>query len=165
MQRCPPPRNFTPAGIVRRVEFSLVPPPFIAYAKPSGAQAAGLRYERKVQEKFSNLYEGEYVRSPWFHFLSKGWKWCQPDGLFIDILSGKIIIVEIKLRHTSNAWWQTRRLYEPVIQGIFPTSSWTYSILEVVHWYDPDTAFPEHFTFASTPFDVPDSGFGVHILR
>lgn len=78
---------------------------------------------------------------------SKKAYYCQPDGLDFDFDKGLITIVEFKLQHTSNAWWQTRELYEPVVRKIFPSSLWEIAIVEIVKWFDPDAAFPERYNF------------------
>ncbi|MFQ5741977.1 MAG: hypothetical protein ACE5HV_00130 [Acidobacteriota bacterium] len=66
------------------------------------------------------------------------------------------------MRHTSDAWWQIRKLYEPVLRSVFGPD-WDYPVLEVVMWFDPDTPFPEILCFARHPHEVPAQAFGVHI--
>ena len=113
------------------------------------------------------MYPESYVPSPWFQFRSAGNPkayWCQPDGLILNFPRSHITIIEVKLSHTSDAWWQTRKLYEPVVRFRFGTF-WTYSIVEVVHWFNPDVAFPERFRFADKPDDVAVNAFAVHIWR
>ena len=150
------PRGFLPAGEVTSVQFSPTAPSFAKLTKVKGKRARGIRYEQKAQEHLLNIRPLTYVPSPWLKFKSSkrspigyanGWRWCQPDGLDIDINSGLITIVEFKLSHTANAWWQTRELYEPVVKKLFPPSLWQFSIVEIVKWFDPDTYFPEEFHF------------------
>lgn len=117
--------------------------------------------------------EYTYVPSPWFRFAncldqfarshsqSRHIAWCQPDGLDIDIKRGLITVVEFKLQHTSAAWWQTRRLYEPVVRRVFG-GLWDFAIVEIVKWYDPDVAFPERFSFISSLADAAPGRF--HVL-
>ena len=122
--------------------------------------------------------EHSYIPGPWFRFAqvapygdssarsrswSQPWLWCQPDGLDIDIRRGLITIVEFKLQHTSAAWWQTRRLYEPVVKAVFGTELWRFAIVEIVKWFDPDTAFPERFSFIPHLSAITPGGFHVHI--
>lgn len=167
-QRYPPPRNFTPAGGASNVRLELVAPGFIRYKKPTGVRAAGIRYEGKVQKHLMHVFPHKYVPGPWFTFKSdqvEKRKWCQPDGLIIDIRLGLITIVEIKLRHTCDAWWQTRRLYEPVVQAFFGTTNWLYNVLEVVRWYDPDTRFPERYRLVPEPDGLQADKFGIHIWK
>ena len=167
-QRCPPPRNFTPAGYVEHPRLELQQPQFIKLHRVKGARAAGMAYERKVQRYLLDTFPHHYVASPWFTFISNGGakrKWCQPDGLLIDIRNGLITIVEVKLRHTSDAWWQTRQLYLPVLQRLFGTLMWKYNILEIVRWYDADTLFPERYKLAAEIGGLPVGKFGVHIWK
>ena len=171
-----PPRNFRPAGEVLFAEFSPSPPPFIEDTEIRGVRgrrADGVRYEIKGQEWLVSAREHSYVQSPWFRFAPAGddarraaratsCSWCQPDGLDIDIRKGLILIVEFKLQHTANAWWQTRKLYEPVVRAAFGSELWSFAIVEIVKWYDPDVAFPEHFTFIPDLGAAEPGGFHVH---
>ena len=143
---CPPPSGFRPAGEVDFALFSLDPPLFMKTSTVKGRRADGIRYETKAQEKVLQSRADTYASSPWFRFRSKGcarFYYCQPDGLDFDINRGLITIVEFKLQHTSNAWWQTRKLYEPVVKYVFG-DIWEYAVIEIVKWYDPHTSFPEN---------------------
>ena len=167
---CPPPRNFNPAGVVQEAALASRPPPFISVPRKSrGKKAEGMRYERAAQQHFDAAYGDFYVPSPWFCFSSvhtrDKYRYCQPDGLLFDPRRGVLTIIEFKLKHTPNAWWQTRHLYQPVVQKLFPSDLWTISICEVVKWLDPHTTFPERFNYAHSPLDVPPGGFGVHVLK
>jgi hypothetical protein len=90
-----------------------------------------------------------------------GPRWCQTDGLLFDVDRGLITLVECKYQHTSDAWWQLKMLYLPVLRTIFP--GWEFATVEVVKWYDPATKIPEPV------FLLPDVGaaqpgkFNVHI--
>ena len=109
-----------------------------------------------------------YVASPWFLFKEAGRetpRWCQPDGLLFLPYSGQIIIVECKLKHTSDAWWQLKMLYLPVIAKAFPEHLWKYGLCEVVRWYDPDVFFPEAIRLIPDVAKVGPKDFGVHICR
>ncbi len=165
--RCRRPRNFSPAGKAHSVKLELEAPPFIGKRRSKGARAAGVRYERKAQEMLRRRFAETYVASPWFSFLNgsnEKRKYCQPDGLIIDIPHNRIIIVEIKLKHTDLAWWQTRHLYEPVIRAKLG-GDWDYSIVELVRWYDPATMFPERHMMLEEITAVKPGRFGVHIWR
>ena len=167
-QRCPAPRNFSPAGFVIKPKLELEEPQFIKPYKVRGVRAAGMRYEKKVQRYLLDTFPHHYIASPWFTFeKNDGAKriWCQPDGLLIDIRAGLITIIEVKLRHTSDAWWQTRQLYLPVVRRLFGTSRWDYNILEIVRWYDPDTLFPERYKLCPEIGNLPVDKFGVHIWK
>ena len=148
--------------------LALDPPLFTKTSTVTGRRAKGIRYEEKAQEKLLQARGDTYVPSPWFRFRSRnGGKlyYCQPDGLDFDILRGLITIVEFKLQHTPSAWWQTRKLYEPVVKHIFGETNWDYSIIEIVNWYDPDTTFPESLNLVKDlSFDSIKPGeFHLHI--
>jgi hypothetical protein len=165
---CSPPKRFHPAGEVEIASFSLEPPLFTKNTKVTGKRADGIRYETKAQEHILFERPDTYVPSPWFRFRSKGQEkfyFCQPDGIDFDIERGRLTIIEIKLQHTPNAWWQTRRLYEPVLKKLFPEVLWEFAIIEVVRWFDPDKAFPERYNFLKDlSFDTIKPGeFHLHI--
>lgn len=165
----PKPRGFKPAGVVKWATYSPDPPPFIHTRKRrKGNRGLGQKYEEQAQEHFNEQYDDCYIASPWFKFGYAGSdkaRWCQPDGLLIQARHLLITIVEFKLRHTPDAWWQTQRLYLPVISHIFPPKLWSYNICEVVKWYDSATMFPEEHRLAASPLILEPNEFGVHIYR
>ena len=138
-------------------EATYIPGPWFRFAPAAPYGGSGAR----------NLPQSQ----PWLRFAqllpagarSRSWSWCQPDGLDIDIRRGLITIVEFKLQHTSAAWWQTRQLYEPVVKAVFGAAQWAFSIVEIVKWFDPDTAFPERFSFIPSLADARPGAFHVHI--
>lgn len=161
---CQPP-GFSPAGQVDSAYLSKSPPPFLRQRRYSGRRAEGVRYERKVQEHLQALFPETYMPSPWFRFQSEGkWRWCQPDGLLIDLAQGKITCVEVKYSHTVLAWWQTRRLYMPVLEKCFPPHLWRFEVCEVVKWYDPAIQLPEPHILAAEVDQVSEK-FKVHIWK
>lgn len=128
-----------------------------------------MKYEQQVQEHFLDLMPDKYVPGPWLYFNGEhGVQWCQPDGLIVDLRGGKIVIVEIKYQHTTDAWWQMRHLYLPVLQHIFPESLWDFKLLEVVKWFDGMLQWPEQVRPVAHPLDVltvSGSSTGVHIWK
>lgn len=165
----PPPRKFQPAGIVEWADLSTIPPPFLrSEPRRRGRRAEGTRYERKVHAHFSDEFGDYYLPSPWFHFRASGSereRWCQPDALLFQPLHRILTIVEVKLQHTSDAWWQTNQLYSPVVSRVFPPELWTYNIVEVVKWFDPSVRFPWHYQKCSHILTLPINTFGIHICR
>lgn len=163
-----PPRRFRPAGVVEWVEFSPTPPPFVHEKKRKGRRAEGIRYEKKVHLLNEARFGEVYIASPWFRFMEVGAdrpRWCQPDALMIDFERGQITIVECKLQHTADAWWQLRWLYLPIVAKAFPGTLWKIGLVEVVKWYDPATAFPEKVKMRADIKDVQPGEFGVHICK
>jgi len=88
-------------------------------------------------------------------------RFCQPDALLIDVYSGRVVIVEVKYQHTTDAWWQLLALYVPVVRRLFGPA-WEVACCEIVRWCDDG--------LAGTPFklcaDVERAyGPAVHICR
>lgn len=163
-----PPTRFKPAGVVEWVKFSPEPPSFIHPKKQTGRRLAGVKYEEKLQGHLKELYGDLYVASPWFRFGELGKtrdRWCQPDGLLFLPQEGLVIIVEAKLQHTSDAWWQTKWLYLPVLAKAFSCGGWSFGICEVVKWYDPAVVFPEKHRLKAAVVMVQSGDFGVHIWK
>lgn len=137
-------------------------------SKRRGRRRAGERYELKVQRELELRYDWNYVPSPWFYFQEAGKdrpRWCQPDGLLFQPLYETITIVEVKLQHTSDAWWQVKQLYLPVIAAAFPPDLWRYNYAEVVKWHDPAVSFPEPYRLIPDLLALGEDQFGVHILN
>ena len=156
-----PPEGFRPAGKVLAAEFAH--PPFLRRRRYTGRRAEGVRYERKVQAYLLESYQERYIDSPWLRFYAEGkWRWCQPDGILLDVRAGTITIIEVKYQHTSDAWWQTKQLYFPVLRALFPESIWDFHFCEVVKWYDPSTVFPERVVLAQE-VTLRHTAFKVHI--
>lgn len=162
-----PPQNFKPAGNVEFARMIAESPPFTRKTKYTGKRAAGIIYERKAQKHLEFLYPETYVPGPWIYFREEGsskHRWCQPDGLVIDVVTGVVTCVEIKYNHTSDAWFQVKKLYQPVLRHIFPTPLWKHQCCEVVKWYDPAVRFPEP-TQLTTDITRDTSKFKVNIWR
>lgn len=164
---CPPRRNFRPASRIRGVKLELKEPGFVHTGrKPKGARLAGLRYERKVQDAL--VEDRFYVRGPWFSYWVDGLhhlQYCQVDGLKFDFERGVITVVEIKLQHTSDAWWQLRHLYIPVVACVFGDKLWKYAPIEICRWYDPETPFPEPYRMVNGLSPARPDTFGVCIWK
>ena len=168
--RFPPPSNFIPAGNVVAAKASDTPA-FIKTAMKrrrvkTGARRAGRVYERKVQKFLCEEYE-TYIPSTWLSFQDDTGRtrWCQPDGILLDYERGRLTIVEIKVTHTQLAWWQVRRLYEPVLRAIFKQEDWPHlQALEICRNFQP-IEFPERFVFTGDPWDMQQGRFGVMRCR
>lgn len=160
----PAPQGFRPAGIFRGAEFAQ--PPALRKKRYTGRRLEGIRYEKKVHAYLEALYGNKYLPSPWLRFFTQEgkWRWCQPDGLLLDVVKGRITIVEVKYQHTADAWWQVRCLYEPVLRSMFPPHLWEFECCEVVKWFDPLTLFPEK-TVLAQEVSMHHSSFKVHIWR
>ena len=139
MQVPPPPRFRAVVGKPRNV--SLNPNnPFRGQRGNTAAKQAGVLYERKAQDHLRDVFGPGYYDTPIVHFHDdSGARTCMPDGVFFQ--GERTLVVECKSQHMPEAWWQLRRLYEPVLRKLAGTGSLV--LLEVVRSYDPHTPFPE----------------------
>jgi hypothetical protein len=110
----------------------------------TAAQRAGKRYERHALKHLSKELGNAFIPSPWIRYQEAGnvTRWCQPDGILH--IEDFIAIFEIKIRFTSAAWWQLRKLYEPVIRRAFCASR--IGVFLVTRAVDPSEPFPENFS-------------------
>jgi len=129
------------------------------------SQRAGLRYEAKVQRLLAERWPASYRPAIWIEFrasplpaegrtacissFTSPWRLCQPDGL-LDA-DDTIVVLELKAQHTQNAWWQLRKLYQPVVQALYPSRS--VRVCEVCQSYLPG-AFPEDVRLLSSLDDL-----------
>lgn len=135
----PPPRFRAVVGKVRNATFS-PHNPFRGQRGNTAAKQAGVLYERKAQDHLRDEFGPGYYDTPIVHFRDdSGARTCMPDGLFIQ--GDDILVVECKSQHMAEAWWQLRRLYEPVVRAFAGTAK--VALLEVCRSYDPHTPFPE----------------------
>lgn len=163
---CPSPSWFRPAGKVTAARFDAKGPGF-GPRRATGRRGEGLKYEAKALGRLDVLFPGKLVWGPWLRFSSSTApyeRWCQPDGLLVDIQTGVLVVVEVKHHHTAEAWWQLEKLYKPVLKTLFPTDLWRIELLEVVRWFDPAVLFPCPTVLVSDPMSVPLGKFGVHII-
>lgn len=165
-EKLPPPRDFK---LLRSEVISAwyagdsVPnPPERSY---SGPQRNGLRYERRVQRHLSEQFGKSYLGSRWIYFREAHApeivQRCQPDGLLIHSEKKQVTIVEIKHSHTQRAWWQLRKLYQPVLEVLYPEFS--VQVCEVTRFYDR-IPFNEPVELVRE-IDYFTSRFKVHILK
>lgn len=138
--RFPPPRNFKVLGKITRAEFTRKP----HWAKPPtsrGAMGQGRAFEAAVQRDFCR--DWRYIPGPWIRYYSGSAElYCQPDGLWVELRMGRLVVVEVKLSHTTDAWWKLEHLYKPLIQYIFRDAAWKVCSLEVVKNLDVSRPFP-----------------------
>lgn len=142
-----PPLGFRAASGVREAWRTSSPFPRTPAGK-TAAQKFGIRYEKRVHEFLHAALPGLYDASPWFKYRNgKGeLRYCSPDGIFR--LGNVAIIFEVKSRFTSDAWYQLRRVYEPVVRAAYgPTR---LGLCVIAKSYDPSTIFPE-------PYDLLDA--------
>lgn len=140
---CAPPRGFRAAeGVVSawpcESPFGATP----SRISGTAAQRNGLRYERKALKALSAILGPTFQKNAWFEFSDKsGRRYCQVDGLLRGAHS--VAIIEVKYSFTSNAYYQLRKLYEPVVRKAF--SPQKVALIVVCRNFDPSVPFPESY--------------------
>lgn len=160
----PPPRRYRPIeGVITNVSINKE---FFGArnSTPTQTQRRGLRYEDKVLSALADTFANSFVSGPALHFRDKnGFRTLVPDGLFFPHRN-RVVVIEVKLSHTSDAWWQLRKLYEPVLRALFLRES--VLLCEVCRNFDPQTPFPEVFVpvdrLMSFALEAKDGTFGVY---
>lgn len=158
-----------PRKRVRSARLLDCTPPYLRAAKRetnlTAAQAAGHRHERRMHKYLETIAPRDYLASPWIEYETAlgDWGVCQPDGILFFWDAGILLILEAKIRHTEQAYWQTENLYLPVVGVLFPL--WEYAICEVVRWYDPAVRFPVQPQIVTELAYCSASTFNVFILR
>jgi hypothetical protein len=128
----------------------------------SAAQNRGLRYEEKITEYLNSRYPYFLAQVP-FRFTS-GFvtEKCILDGLLWSKPGEKeVVMVEIKSRHTADAWFQLRYLYFPVVQAAFP--GWDIRLLEICRTFEP-VALPEPYKLHMSVDQFLDEGTGYGVV-
>lgn len=107
----------------------------------TGAQKAGLRYQRQVCDELRRIFGRESVLvGPWVEYRTEGRLcYCQPDA--IVHVGDRSYVFEVKLSTTTDAWWQLRHLYGPIAQHLYPQGR--IILVNVVKSHYPEIRFPE----------------------
>lgn len=151
-------KRYRPALDVKWAKLLPEKPPFITRKRSRGRFAVGVRYEREAMDYLALLAlpkpHLEFIEAPWVEYFDReGRRWCQFDGVLLDRKQQVAVLVEVKYQHTIDAWWQLTHLYRPIAHKLWP--SYTLACLEIVHWYDPQVAFPEPYDLTDNPFRIP----------
>lgn len=124
----------------------------------TAAQKAGLRYENKVLSLLEMEYGNSVQRSPVIEFFdASGPRRIIPDALIT--LGNVLAILEIKISHRDGAWWQLRKLYEPVIRLVKPEAQ--IAVCEICRTSDLTIPFPEPIDALTNISDLTPSRMGV----
>lgn len=132
------------------------------------AQRAGLRYEAKVIKHLSELLPHFISHLPFIFYSDGVRERCIPDGLaFSEASYPQLTVIEIKHRHTADAWFQLNNLYLPVVRKAFPRHK--LKLLEVCTCFDPDISIPAVVTqvddLREWVNEMPTGEFGVYSWR
>lgn len=113
------------------------------FPRPLAAAAkAGVRFEARVVSTLSEQYRQRFISNLPFTF-----KTCSaqgkaiPDGLLFSSNGSEASIVEIKLRHSGDAWWQLERFYLPIVREALRV--FRITAVEVVKHFDPWVKLPK----------------------
>lgn len=111
--------------------------------RPRGAAAReGIRYERRVLAGLlSRFGDRRVLPGPLIHFVDAGQRSCAiPDALVFSPDFTKVAVVEVKLRHRVDAFYQLNSFYLPIVRLALPTLH--VGSLEVCCYYDPAIQLP-----------------------
>lgn len=166
----PPPPAYIrlPRGEIRYAARTHENPHAGKRSRRTGAQKAGLAYQRKVEAFLGDCAAAGNVRgvvcAPWFHFVDDGGqrRYCQPD-ILLDLPNFAQAVCEIKLRWTSDAWWQVRKLYLPVLRSVYPHRE--LFPLVICRSYDPAIRIPEEVALVDHPAECRSDAFNVFVWR
>lgn len=159
-----PPPHFLPVGMLFHVRH-YTPKPYVRGEGTTTAHKVGLRYEAAVQDwLYANL--PPYDPTPSISFTdsaSSRQRGAIPDAVLA--LPDFGFVFEIKHQHCPEAWWQTEKLYRPLLEQHFQRP---FSSVEICHSYDPATPFPCPVTLISDLNDWVSKrreGYGVFQWR
>jgi hypothetical protein len=116
---------------------------FVPGKKPrsSYAKRLGITYQKKVEVRLCTELSRVELQ-PHFRFVSGGVAQSAFPDAMID-LGSSIVLIEIKLKHTYDAWAQLTRLYLPILKYMYPGTP--IRRLEICKNYDPAIILPEPF--------------------
>lgn len=112
------------------------------------ANRAGLVYEARVAQQLTRRYlpqqtSIQLLLNPWIRYADEnGSFWAQPDALIVR--PDRVDIIETKLSHTTRAWFQLRKIYEPLVRALFPERP--IRLVEIVK-NSNEIVFPEPLTW------------------
>lgn len=128
-----------------RIEFgpaANLPPPRHAAAK------LGVRFEKKVCAALRRVHGDAFLDGLPFSFQTCNKRGrAVPDGLLFSQTERAVVLIEIKLRHTGDAWWQLERFYQPIVCEAFRL--FQVIPLEICKYFDPSVRLPKPTAFVS----------------
>lgn len=111
---------------------------------PTPAQRAGLVYERKALAWLDSTFADLRCKQ-WIRFDDDtGGRLCQPDAYVV--IGPRVVVFEVKVRHTASAYQQLKHLYIPVLRTQFGPRADIVGV-EVTKSYDGRVATPEEPRF------------------
>lgn len=109
--------------------------------RPSRASArAGLRYERLVLGGLAAAFPGTFISHLPFSFQASKHGWAIPDGLLFDFDRKAVLLLEVKLSHSGDAWYQLNKFYLPIVKEAL--KCFRVVPVEICKSYDPWIVLP-----------------------
>jgi len=120
---------------------------------------AGLAYEAKILQAISSSYKSSFLSHLCFTFdEGKGKKCAIPDGLLFSHDWKECCIIEVKIRHTADAYHQLNDFYVPIVHRAFGSALRVFG-LEICRYYDPLVKLPRppaHLISLKEAFEIRD---------
>lgn len=119
--------------------------------RPKGQAARlGLRFEKQVLDSLQRNFTDRLATGVPLSFqeaTSKNGFYQRPstaipDGLLLSRDRKILLCIEIKLRHSTDAWFQLNRFYLPILRRAVGNSL-ILRTLEICRYYDPGVRLPE----------------------
>jgi hypothetical protein len=136
----PPPtfRGLHGPFVIHRYE----PSPYVRGSGTTSAHKIGLRYEAQVQDWLNSNFR-PYDAAPTIRFTEHidqvvRQRTAIPDGVLVR--PDHVVVFEIKYTHCPEAWWQTEKLYAPLLREYFRRKR--VSCVEICRAYDSAVSFP-----------------------
>ena len=151
---------------IEDVAFAQYVPQFARLkCRSTGAQKAGKRYEAQALQYLSKTY-ANFIPLPWLMYKLKGedqYRFCQPDGIIVDFLSGYVWVIECKIKHVSIAITKLRDLYLPLLRELFPKTLWKLIGVEFTRSFDCAVKVPVKECIVSFDMLLPKTDFGIMV--
>ena len=164
--RLPPPPAYIkfPLGDIRDASFADSSPYAGKRSRPSGAQRAGLAYQKRIEVFLRDTVPSSSLDvGPWLWYVDACGRrsYCQPDFLIRE--PSRVVVVEVKIRWTADAWYQLRRVYLPVLSRAMPSARLVP--LVICRSYDPAIRIGEAVSLVDVwPEALPEQ-FNVMVVR
>ena len=116
-------------------------------ASTSPTAQRGIRFEKKVLGFLTSTFGIRFSPGLPFAFQELCGKHGRavPDGLLFSPDWRSVTVIEVKLRHTGDAWFQLNKFYLPIVRRAFPALQ--VSGLEICALYDPVQRLPQPVSF------------------
>lgn len=132
--------KFQPRAVMRRGVGETLPAKFAA----TSAKAKGLRFELKAKQLIQKSLPDAQFGIWWSYLETTKSRDCQTDAVLLyPEWSEKpkvVTVFEIKDQHSIDAWYQLRKLYQPVLSDYYRVP---INVVEVCRVFDPAVVFPE----------------------